>query len=127
MDSMRRGTAAVGAVLVALMAGACTSGSQTPIDAPATTGGDASRTDAVPPEFRPACGHPGADVVVRNEPVTVPHAGCDLTGVTLSVKNCGGAVVPARGEGVGSSMGISVATDRKTGDVTVSASSCGSY
>ena len=29
---------------------------------------------AVPPEFRPACGRPGSRVVVRQVPVTVPHA-----------------------------------------------------
>jgi hypothetical protein len=39
---------------------------------------------AVPPEFRPACGRPDAHVTVRQAPVTIPHALCDLTGVRLS-------------------------------------------
>jgi len=82
----------------------------------------------VPPEFREACGHPGATVVVRHEPVTVAHATCDLTGVTVEMKNCGGAVVPRPGEGVGSSSGIAVSVDRKSRDVTVSTNGpCGSY
>src|SRR3954453_14510157 len=82
----------------------------------------------VPPEFRPACGHPGATVVVRHEPVTVAHATCDLTGVTVEMKNCGGAVVPHLGEGVGTSSGITVSVDRKSGDVTVSVPGpCGNY
>src|SRR5204863_44046 len=54
---------------------------------------------AVPPEFRPACGRPGSRVTVRRVPVTVPHALCDLTGVTLSYPGHGGAVVPSPGEG----------------------------
>ena len=34
---------------------------------------------AVPPEFRPARGRPGARVTVRQVPVTVPHAlGCQV-------------------------------------------------
>jgi hypothetical protein len=49
---------------------------------------------AVPPEFRPACGHPGAHVTVRQVPVTVRHAACDLTGVALSYPGNGGATVP---------------------------------
>ena len=46
---------------------------------------------AVPPEFRPACGRPGSRVTVRQVPVTVPHALCDLTGVTLSSPGHGGS------------------------------------
>jgi len=92
---------------------------------PATTTPAAS---GVPPEFREACGHPGATVVVRHEPVTVAHATCDLTGVTVEMKNCGGAVVPHPGEGVGTSSGITVSVDRKTRDVTVSVPGpCGNY
>ena len=37
----------------------------------------------IPPEFRAACGHPGAQVQVRKVPVTIPHAACDLTGVAI--------------------------------------------
>ena len=58
---------------------------------------------AVPPEFRPACGRPGAHVTVRRVPVTVPHAACDLTGVSVSYPGRGGATVPAR---PGSVIGI---------------------
>src|SRR3954467_8525376 len=82
----------------------------------------------VPPEFREACGHPGATVVVRHEPVTVAHATCDLTGVTVEMKNCGGAVVPHPGEGVGTRSRITVSVDGKTRDVTVSVPGpCGNY
>ena len=50
---------------------------------------------AVPPEFRPACGRPGSHVIVRQVPVTIPHAICDLTGVRLSYPGYGGAAVTA--------------------------------
>jgi hypothetical protein len=74
---------------------------------------------AVPPEFRPACGRPGSGVTVRQVPVTVPHALCDLTGVTLSYPGHGGAVVPSPGHGVGNSKGIQVRVDARTLDVTI--------
>jgi hypothetical protein len=75
---------------------------------------------AVPPEFRPACGHPGARVTVLQVPVTVRHAACDLTGVIVSVPGRGGATVPARpGTGIGSSKGIQLEIDARTRDVTI--------
>ena len=75
---------------------------------------------AVPPEFRPACGRPGSDVTVRQVPVTVPHALCDLTGVILSYPGRGGAAVPASpGDGVASSSGFQIQVDAYTQDVTV--------
>jgi hypothetical protein len=78
---------------------------------------------AVPPEFRPACGRPGSDVTVRQVPVTVPHALCDLTGVILSYPGCGGAAVPdSPGRGVGNSMGFQVRVDARTQDVTITVS-----
>jgi hypothetical protein len=78
---------------------------------------------AVPPEFRPACGRPGSDVTVRQVPVTVPHALCDLTGVILSYPGRGGAAVPdSRGGGVGNSMGFQVQVDAHTRDVTITVS-----
>lgn len=77
---------------------------------------------AVPPEFRPACGRPGSDVTVRQVPVTVPHALCDLTGVMLSYPGRGGAAVPAPGTGVASSTGFQVEVDTHTQDVTVTVS-----
>lgn len=78
---------------------------------------------AVPPEFRGACGRPGADVTVHQVPVTVPHALCDLTGVTLSYPGRGGAAVPGSpGSGVANSQGFQVQVDAHTQDVTVSVS-----
>lgn len=78
---------------------------------------------AVPPEFRPACGRPGSEVTVRQVPVTVPHALCDLTGVILSYPGHGGAAVPsAPGSGVANSQGLQVQVDAHTKDVTVTVS-----
>ena len=74
---------------------------------------------AVPPEFRPACGHPGSHVIVRRVPVTIPHALCDLTGVNLSYPGHGGAVTPRPGHGTGNSEGFEVETDARTLDVTI--------
>src|SRR5579862_5784117 len=77
---------------------------------------------AVPPEFHPACGRPGSRVTVRQVPVTVPHALCDLTGVTLSYPGHGGAVVPSPGKGVVNSKGCQVEVDARTLDVTITVS-----
>ena len=75
---------------------------------------------AVPPEFRPACGHPGSHVVVRKVPVTITHADCDLTGVAISYPGYGGATVPRRGGvGIGTSSGFRLTVDADTLDVTV--------
>jgi hypothetical protein len=78
---------------------------------------------AVPPEFRPACGRPGSGVTVRQVPVTVPHALCDLTGVILSHPRHGGAAVPdSPGSDVCNSKGFQVQVDAHTQDVTVTSS-----
>ena len=78
---------------------------------------------AVPPEFRTACGRPGSGVTVRQVPVTVRHALCDLTGVILSYPGRGGAVVPdSPGSGVANSQGFQVQVDAHTQDVTVTVS-----
>lgn len=78
---------------------------------------------AVPPEFRPACGRPGSRVTVRQVPVTVLHALCDLTGVILSYPGHGGAAVrDSAGRGVGNSKGLRVEVDAHTMDVTVTVS-----
>jgi hypothetical protein len=78
---------------------------------------------AVPPEFRAACGRPGSDVTIRQVPVTVPHALCDLTGVILSYPGRGGAAVPdSPGSGVANSQGFQVQVDAHTQDVTVTVS-----
>jgi hypothetical protein len=76
---------------------------------------------AVPAEFLPACGHPGASVHVLHVPVTVRHADCDLTGVIVSYQRHGGAVVGSKPGGVGNSQGFTVAVARHTLDVTINA------
>ena len=78
---------------------------------------------AVPVEFRPACGHPGAHVTVQRVPVTVPHALCDLTGVIVRYPGRGGATVPGSpGGGVANSLGLQLQVDAHTQDVTVTVS-----
>jgi hypothetical protein len=78
---------------------------------------------AVPPEFRTACARPGSEVTVREVPVTVPHALCDLTGVILSYPGRGGAAVPdSPGSVVWNSKGFQVQVDAHTQDVTVTVS-----
>lgn len=83
----------------------------------------ASPRSAVPAEFRAACGHPGAHVMVRKVPVTVSHAACDLTGVLISYRNYGGAVVPRGGGGTGTSnsFGFTLTIESGSLDVTVNA------
>jgi hypothetical protein len=82
---------------------------------------------AVPPEFRPACGRPGSSVIVRRVPVTIPHALCDLTHVTLSYPGHGGAVTPSPGHGVGNSKGVQVEVDARTLDVTITVTGLGRH
>lgn len=80
----------------------------------------ASGHPAVPPEFRPACGHPGIQVVVRKVPVTVRHADCDLTGAAISYPGRGGATVPRDGGvTIGNSNGLKLTVHAGTLDVTV--------
>jgi hypothetical protein len=78
---------------------------------------------AIPPEFRVACGHPGAQVEVRKVPVTISHAACDLTGVAISYKDFGGATVPHGGGGtsIGNSNGFELAVHSGSLDVTITA------
>jgi hypothetical protein len=79
------------------------------------------------PAFRgvlPGCGRqgiePGSRVTVRQVPVTVPHALCDLTGVMLSYPGHGGAAVPSSpGRGIGNSKGFQLRVDARTLDVTI--------
>lgn len=75
------------------------------------------RRQAVPAEFAAACGKPGARVSAPTS-MTIEHADCDLTGVTISSPGQGGAVVPAPGRGVSNSGGLSLTTNLD-GDVTV--------
>ena len=76
---------------------------------------------AIPPEFRAACGHPGAKVEVRKVPVTISHAACDLTGVAISYPNRGGATVPhgGGGTGIGNSFGFELTVHPGSLDVTI--------
>jgi hypothetical protein len=84
-------------------------------------GSPTSPRAAIPPEFRAACGHPGASVTVRKVPVTIRHADCDLTGVVISYPGYGGATVPRGAGGIGSSSGFTLEVHPGTLDVTVSA------
>ena len=76
---------------------------------------------AIPPEFRAACGHPGAKVEVRTVPVTISHAACDLTGVAISYRDFGGATVPrgGGGTGIGNSDGFELTVHSGSLDVTI--------
>ena len=76
---------------------------------------------AVPPEFRAACGHPGAHVTVRKVPVTIRHADCDLTDVVISYPRYGGATVLRGSGGIGTSSGFTLVVHPGTLDVTVNA------
>ena len=73
----------------------------------------------VPEEFRAACGRPGSHVIVRQFPVTIPHALCDLTGVVISYPSHGGATVHATPGGVANSGGFRLTVHPGTLDVTV--------
>ena len=90
---------------------------------PASPGPPVSPTarPAIPPEFRAACGHPGAQVEVRTVPVTISHAACDLTGVAISYRNRGGATVPhgGGGTGIGNSDGFELTVHPGSLDVTI--------
>jgi hypothetical protein len=76
---------------------------------------------AIPPEFRAACGHPGARVEVRKVPVTISHSACDLTGVAISYRNRGGATVPhgGGGTGIGNSDGFELTVHSGSLDVAI--------
>ena len=76
---------------------------------------------AIPPEFRAACGHPGAQVEVHTVPVTISHVACDLTGVAISYRNRGGATVPhgGGGTGIGNSDGFELTVHPGSLDVTI--------
>ena len=74
---------------------------------------------AIPEEFRPACGRPGARVTVQHFPVTIPHALCDLTGVALSYPRHGGATVPGKPSTIINSLGFRLTVHPGTLDVTV--------
>ena len=116
------------AILVLVLAAAAVAGcasapppvSAAPTAAPASPAPSAARP-AIPPEFRAACGHPGAKVEVRKVPVTISHAACDLTGVAISYRNRGGATVPrgGGGTGIGNSDGFELTVHPGSLDVTI--------
>jgi len=60
-------------------------------------------------------------VQIRAVPVTISHAACDLTGVALSYKKFGGAVVPKTATNISNSGGFTLEIDPASRDVTVSA------
>jgi hypothetical protein len=97
----------------------------------AATRSSVAASQSVPSEFATACGKPGTSIVVRKVPVIVRHRDCDLTGVTISLRDDGtGISVPEPGEegrgqpdveaGYPQPAGLDIAVDAKTGDVTVS-------
>ena len=86
----------------------------------------ASPRPGVPQEFWAACGKPGSRVEVKSVPVTVRHADCDLTGVTLAHDGVGMGV-PKPGTGAagnfdaapgGTTRAATVDRDKKSKDVT---------
>ena len=101
-------------VLVLVLAAAAVAGCASAPSAPPTV------RPAIPPEFRAACGHPGAKVEVRTVPVTISHAACDLAGVAISYRNRGGATVPhGGGTSIGNSSGFELTVHPGSLDVTI--------
>lgn len=107
----RTGTARAGIAGLMLAAVAIAACSNSPAGAGST----------VPSAFRPTCGHSGAEVTVRKVPITIAHAGCDLTGVMISYPGRGGATVPRISGTIGTSSGLTLTVHRGTFDVTVNA------
>ncbi len=107
-------------VLVALAGAVCggSSSPSSPAGATAAASAEPDRQQAVPDEFAAACGRPGSQVSAPSS-ITIKHADCDLTGVTISSPGQGGAVVPEPGRAVSNSGGLSLSTN-PDGDVTVS-------
>jgi len=81
----------IGVLCVALLLGGCARGGGSP-----NAGGSDGKRSGVAAEFVPACGQPGATVVVLAVPVIVRHADCDLVGVELHY-GLAAAVVPSSG------------------------------
>jgi hypothetical protein len=105
-------------VLVLVLAAAAVAGCAS---APSAPPAPPTVRPAIPPEFRAACGHPGAKVEVRTVPVTISHAACDLAGVAISYRNRGGATVPhgGGGTGIGNSSGFELTVHPGSLDVTI--------
>ena len=92
-------------------------------------GSASSATSSVPPEFLPACGHPGSEVRVlraAKAPLVIRHRACDVRGViVLGVAT--GVEIPRRAGGMSASATngvveeqLTVQVARTTLDVTVS-------
>jgi hypothetical protein len=112
------------AILVLVLAAAAVAGcasASPPAPAPPASPAPSAARPAIPPEFRAACGHPGAQVEARKVPVTISHAACDLTGVAISYRNRGGATVPhgGGGTGIGNSDGFELTVHPGSLDVTI--------
>jgi hypothetical protein len=107
------------AVLVLVLAASAVAGCASA--APSAPPAPPPARPAIPPEFRAACGHPGAKVEVRKVPVTISHSACDLTGVANSYRNRGGATVPhgGGGTGIGNSDGFELTVHSGSLDVTI--------
>jgi len=101
--------AAIPVSLLVLLAG-CATPAAAGQTKPAGAGGVPA---SVPVEFRAACGHPGALVTVKQAPVTVAHADCDLTGVTIAY-GLAQVAVPKPGETASTVVDTFAETDQPT-------------
>ena len=117
---MKRMAVLVLVLAAGAVAGCASAAPQASPVSPASPAAPAARP-AIPPEFRAACGHPGAQVEVHTVPVTISHAACDLTGVAISYRNRGGATVPhgGGGTGIGNSDGFELTVHPGSLDVTI--------
>ena len=117
---MKRMAVLVLVLAAGAVAGCASAAPQASPASPVSPAAPAARP-AIPPEFRAACGHPGAQVEVRTVPVTISHAACDLTGVAISYRNRGGATVPhgGGGTGIGNSDGFELTVHPGSLDVTI--------
>jgi hypothetical protein len=118
---MKRIAILVPVLAAAAVAGCASAPAPTAPTAPPASPAPSAARPAIPPEFRAACGHPGAQVEVRSVPVTISHAACDLTGVAVSYRNRGGATVPRNGggTGIGNSDGFELTVHPGSLDVTI--------
>ena len=117
---MKRMAVLVLVLAAGAVAGCASAAPQASPASPVSPAAPAARP-AIPPEFRAACGHPGAQVEVHTVPVTISHAACDLTGVAISYRNRGGATVPhgGGGTGIGNSDGFELTVHPGSLDVTI--------
>jgi len=113
---------------------ATVSSASQPAGSPHDSNNVSQTASTLPPEFVPACGHPGAEVTVAALPVRISRRDCDLRGVvihhgaaSLTVPSSAGGAAAAAGGGsaapgsspVGSEIEADV--DPTSGDVTLTA------